>query len=271
MSKREKPQNELLFGYKRQKTAIQRIAEYSKKAVEIVMEIGPPGTGKSRAAQTWKRCSPSGKFLQISCNQEANEGTFRPTISNLQHMIENLCFGSLIHLTIFLDEADMVCVHRKWETLEALQDVQRTMGLITTLKQMNAAILVLCTNCPTLIDQAISTQCDDVIYFPLPAADEIQDAFSYLNYPQEQANAIAKEWVADMQLHGWWSGRQIMPVILLHGGEVRNLNSVNAVSYLDKFVLGPRINDPRRYEFENSVWVDAGNRSLDRWAPDETA
>jgi len=264
MSVIEIPKQATFWGYSKQKTAFENISHHARDRSHIILLHGPPGVGKTELSFYMRSMIRPGQLFFVSCNSEVNKSTLPETMGYLQNLIENPLSESTA-IYIFFDEVDVIGLKRKRETLAGIPGVQSVMAVTSAIKQRRG-LIVLATNTPSLLDWGIATRCDDVIYLPLPGVEEITDAFLYIGYSMNKAKSIAREWVAEMEAKGWWTGRQIFPVIMNYGDEVRKLNDLDIITNLNDYCSGARIDDPTSYERENQVWIDAAKRTLHRWS-----
>jgi SpoVK/Ycf46/Vps4 family AAA+-type ATPase len=260
----ENAKDHILFGYPKQKKVMRQILTKGVNDPHIILQHGPPGTGKTQTASYWYYLAPRGKLVYICCNHEIIAGSFQDSINRIESLLENRDNSSSF-LLIFLDEVDAVGTRRKEITIENMTAVHRIMALIGSVNEKKSVAAVFCTNCPNLLDDAISLRCQEVIYIPQPAYDELFEAFLSSGYTRELAKEVSEIWVTQMQTYGFWSGRQLIPIISRCAFDLRKNRAKDIVEKLDKLVPGARIFNPSEYAKENDRWIIAADRTFDRW------
>ena len=227
---------------------------------------GPPGTGKTAFIHRFFDFLPQNPILVYeNCAQAINNGTFDQTCFRLDGILR-VATGNT-PLLIALDEVELVAVRREPLTISTLVHTQRVMGLVQLAVNVPRAIFLLCTNAPSIVDESIGRRCTESVYIPYPKGDVIEDALLHIGYPRGLIAEASRLWVGRLEVEGWWCGSQLVPAVLDNASSAIHLNPAELIDLLDRLPLGPRVNDPLRYEQKNAEWVEMAHRTLDRWAP----
>ena len=252
------------FGYQSQKRVIDQIICNAAVKSQVILLFGPPRNGKSSLAQYCHTRAPKARFVCIRCNVEASGGTLASSYIYVQNLIRNLPARSGIRLILFLDEIDTVAVRRDRSTINSTQDLQKLLGVIDTAMETPGICLLLCTNCPDILDTALTSRCSEVLYISYPASDVIQEALKYMGYTRQISREIADRWIYLMSERGWWSGHQIVSIILSYGYNVQGLSAEQVADQLDELIQGLRTTttDLMQYELVNSSAIEASRRTL---------
>lgn len=228
-----------------------------------VMLHGPPGAGKSTAAQAFLDRSPPGSFLIFaSCNAEITRGTFEESCSRIYEQVLGTEPSGLG--LIFLDEVDVVGIKREMNRGRTADDLQRIMSILDAVGQTKHWVAFVCTNCPSLLDNALARRCGDALWISYPDGEVIKDALIHVGCDARTANTVAHRWIESMSVNGWWSGAQLVGTILKYGHRIIKLPPEQQVAKLDALMPGARVLNPREYERSNAEWTEASEKTAVR-------
>jgi len=253
------------FGYNREKQVLVKILRNVVDQSQAMLLFGPPKNGKSALALYCQKMAPGAILSFISCNVEANAKTLSLSCSRIQNLMHQVPIRSGVRLIVFLDEVDTVAVRRDASTRHLTFHCQSLMGLIDVAKEDPGIFLILCTNCPDILDNAITSRCLEALYLSYPTEEVLQEALIYCGYTPQKGSAVAKRWICLMSERGWWTGSQIVPVILSNARSIQRFTVTKIAEQLDRLVPGLRVNDFIQYELDNWPAIEASRRTLERF------
>jgi len=263
------PQAVSFFGNGRQKRVMSKLLQHCQQEPTIILEYGPTKSGKTISSRYWhKLCQQPASLIFVPCNQHINQGDFADVCYTVHGFVEQHSFNPLRKLLLVLDEADIVGIRRGKTTLTSVSSVVQVMALLDTVMDRRNVSVILCTNVPNILDDALLGRCPWVIYIPPPGADVIKDALVHRNYTLNQAVSVSQELVSRMQLKGWCLGDHLLQSIVKHAGRLKNESPARIADEIYNLTHGPRI-DRLHYERENQRWQEAWQRTAEQWDPSE--